>query len=301
MQDFAGIWVPLITPFTEGAVDHGALKRLVDSLIPAGIAGFVVCGSTGEAAALSEAEQLAGLRAVLDASSGLRVIVGVSGVTPGAISSRIAQLHELPLAACLVPPPYYVRPSQQGITDFYVSIADASARPIVLYDIPARTGVRIETATMLALARHPRIVAVKDCAGDLDHTQAIIDDGRLQLLAGDDHRIFATLCQGGAGAIAASAHLRPELFVALQRHILQGELRAARALWQVLWPLTKALFDEPSPGPGPVKAALAQRLSLPGELRAPMTRATPAGAQQVRDALLRIDAAWPDKAVRACP
>jgi 4-hydroxy-tetrahydrodipicolinate synthase len=264
-------------------------------LVPAGVAGFVVCGSTGEAAALNEAEQLAVLRSVLDASGGLPVIMGVSGVTPDALSSRIAQLHELPLAAFLVPPPYYVRPSQQGIADFYTAIADASAHPIVLYDIPVRTGVRIETATMLALASHPRIVAVKDCAGDLDHTQALIDDARLQVLAGDDHRMFVTLCQGGVGAVAASAHLRPELFVALQRHVAQGELRAARALWQVLWPLTKALFDEPSPGP--VKAALAQRLNLSGELRVPMTRATPAGVQQVRDALLRIDAAWPGKAV----
>ena len=123
-----------------------------------------------------------------------------------------------------------------------------------------------------------------------------IDDGRLQLLAGDDHRIFATLCQGGAGAIAASAHLRPELFVALLQHIQHDELRAARALWQVLWPLTQALFDEPSPGP--VKAALAQRLNLPGELRAPMTRATAAGVQRAREALLRIDAVWPGATAR---
>ena len=300
MQDFAGIWVPLITPFTERAIDHGALKRLVHSLVPRGITGFVVCGSTGEAAALSEAEQLAELRSVLDACGGLPVIMGLSGVTPGALSSRMAQLREFPLAAFLVPPPYYVRPSQHGIADFYTAIADASAHPIVLYDIPVRTGVRIETATMLALARHPRIVAMKDCAGDPDHTQALIDDGRLQVLAGDDHRMFATLCQGGVGAVAASAHLRPELFVALQRHIQEGELRAARALWKLLWPLTKALFDEPNPGP--VKAALAQRLNLPGDLRAPMTRATPAGAQQVREALLRIDVAWPDQERgRGCP
>jgi 4-hydroxy-tetrahydrodipicolinate synthase len=126
-----------------------------------------------------------------------------------------------------------------------------------------------------------------DCGGDADHTQAIINDGRLQMLAGDDQRIFATLCQGGVGAVAASAHLRPELFVAPHRHIRGNDLRGARALWQALWPLTRALFDEPNPAP--VKAALAKRDDMPDELRAPMTRATPAGLQRVLCALQRVE------------
>lgn len=292
MQDFAGIWVPLITPFDhEGAVDHAGLKRLVRDLVKAGVAGLVVCGSTGEAAALDEAEQLAVLRTVIDAGGGLPVVMGVSGVTPAAVKARIARCADLPLAAFLVPPPAYVKPSQQGIAEFFESVADASPWPLILYDIPSRTGVRIETATMLALAAHPGINAVKDCAADTDHTQAVINDGRLQLLAGDDHRMFATMCQGGVGAIAASAHLRPELFVELQRLIQRGDLHAARPLWQALWPLTTALFDEPSPGP--LKAALARRMGLQNELRAPMTRATPAAAQRVMEVLRRIDAVLP--------
>jgi 4-hydroxy-tetrahydrodipicolinate synthase len=180
-----------------------------------------------------------------------------------------------------------VRPSQQGIADFFATVADASPLPIALYDIPARTGVRIHTATMLALASHPRIRAVKDCAGDLDHTQAVINDGRLQLLAGDDHRLFTTMCQGGAGAIAASAHLRPELFVQLHRHIARGELHEAQRLWTVLWPLTVALFDDPNPAP--VKAALSALHGLSDELRAPMTRATGETARKVSELLARID------------
>ena len=291
MQDFAGIWVPLITPFDSGAVDHAGLRRLVQTLAAAGVAGLVVCGSTGEAAALDDAEQRAVLRTVIDAGAGLPVLMGVSGVTPGSVSARLARYGEFALAGFLVPPPYYVKPSQQGITDYFSTLADVSPFPLVLYDIPARTGVRIETATMLALAAHPRIVAVKDCGGDPDHTQAVIDDGRLLLLAGDDHRIFTTLCQGGAGAIAASAHLRPELFVALHRHLQRSELEAARRLWRTLWPLTRALFAEPSPGP--LKAALARRLDLRNELRAPMTRATEGAQQRVMTLLQAIDACRP--------
>jgi 4-hydroxy-tetrahydrodipicolinate synthase len=219
------------------------------------------------------------------------VILGVSGVTPSSVAARLARFVDCSLAGFLVPPPYYVKPSQQGIEDFYLAIADTAARPLVLYDIPARTGVRIETATMLSLARDPRILAVKDCSGDLDHAQAIVNDGRLQLLAGDDHRMFSTMCQGGAGAIAASAHVRPDLFAALHRHIQASELRVAANLWRSLWPLTKVLFDEPSPGP--VKAALARRLTLSDELRAPMSRASTDCAQRVMDTIRRIDLAWP--------
>lgn len=291
MQDFSGIWVPLITPFTDGAIDHAGLRRLVDTLATSGIAGLVVCGSTGEAAALDESEQAAVLRTVLDACRGLPVIVGVSGVTPGSVAARLARLAEFSLAGFLIPPPCYVRPSQRGIEDFYTAIADASATPLVLYDIPARTGVRIETATMLSLAAHPRIRAVKDCSGDPDHAQAIVGDGRLQLLAGDDHRMFSTMCQGGVGAIAASAHVRPELFVALHRHIDANDLHAAARLWRSLWPLTKVLFDEPSPGP--VKAALAHRLGLRDELRAPMSCASAACTRRVVDTIHGIDGRWP--------
>jgi 4-hydroxy-tetrahydrodipicolinate synthase len=280
MQGFEGIWIPLVTPFAgecaeRGAerVDHGALRRLVGHLAAHGVAGFVACGSTGEAGALDEAEQHAVLRTAVDAAAGLPVVMGVSAVTPREAIAAMRRCEGVPVAGFLVTAPPYVRPSQQGVQDFFLAVADAAPAPLVLYDIPARTGVRIETATMLALAAHPAIVAVKDCSGDADHVEAILADGRLQLLAGDDHRMFTTLCAGGSGAIAASAHLRPDLFVALHRLLAAGALHEARALWRALWPLTKALFDEPNPAP--VKAALATALALPGVLRAPMT---PAGA-----------------------
>jgi len=291
MHRFEGIWIPLVTPFAADRVDHAALRRLVAPLVRAQVAGFVVCGSTGEAGALEGEEPVDVLRSVVDAAGGLPVVMGVSAVTPREAIGQMRRCAGVPLAGFLVTAPPYVRPSQRGVHDFFVAVADAAPAPLVLYDIPARTGVRIETATMLALAAHANIAAVKDCSGDADHVEALLADGRLQVLAGDDHRMFATLCAGGVGAVAASAHLRPDLFVALQRQIAAGALHEARATWRLLWPLTKALFDEPNPAP--VKAALAAAGQLEDGLRAPMAAASAANRAQVQALLASINATRP--------
>ncbi len=214
--------------------------------------------------------------------------MGVTGTSAAQVLARMADWRDLALAGVLVTPPHYVRPSQQGLLNHFTAVADASPVPLVIYDIPARTGVRVETATLLALAAHANILAVKDCSGDADHAQTIIHDARLAVLAGDDHRMFHTLCMGGAGAIAASAHVRADLFVALHRCFQANDLVAARRLWRQLWPLTQALFAEPNPAP--VKAALAASLGLEATLREPMTPPSPALTQrlaQVVEALPR--------------
>lgn len=279
-----GIWVPLITPFAaDGAVDHEGLSRLTHALAPTGIAGFVVCGSTGEAGTLSDAEQQAVLDTVLAAAGGLPVLMGLAGVATSAVRERLLRLAERPVCGFLVSAPSYVKPSQEGIAAHFLALAEASPRPVLLYDIPGRTGVRIETATMLQLASHPNIVGVKDCSGDLDHLQALLSDGRLAVLCGDDHRILASLALGAAGAIAASAHLQPQRFVELQRCVDEGRLPEAQALWRRLWPLTTALFTEPNPGP--VKAALAPLHRLADGLRPPMTPASAAARARVAAAV----------------
>jgi 4-hydroxy-tetrahydrodipicolinate synthase len=149
----------------------------------------------------------------------------------------------------------------------------------VLYDIPYRTGVRLELDTLLTLAAHPRIQAVKDCAGSLDTTLALIRDGRLQVLAGEDVSIFNTVCLGGSGAIAASAHLRPARFVALDRALTAGRLDEGRRIFHELVPLIQAAFAEPNPAP--VKALLAARGLIRNELRMPMTPASDALAARL--------------------
>ncbi|MEA3130429.1 MAG: 4-hydroxy-tetrahydrodipicolinate synthase [Paraburkholderia sp.] len=204
----------------------------------------------------------------------------MSGNHTASMRERIEQLNALPTAGVLMAAPYYIRPSQAGIVGHFTALADASDKPVVLYDIPYRTGVRLELDTLLTLAAHPRIQAVKDCAGSLDTTLALIRDGRLQVLAGEDINIFNTLCLGGSGAIAASAHVRPEQFVALYRALSAGRLDEGRRIFQELAPLIQALFTEPNPAP--VKALLAALGLIRDELRMPMTRAGGALVERLR-------------------
>ncbi|MEO5736195.1 MAG: 4-hydroxy-tetrahydrodipicolinate synthase [Variovorax sp.] len=271
--DLAGLWVPLVTPFdADDAVDHDALAGLTRRLAAAGVTGTVVCGSTGEATALDEHEQLAALATVAAAAPALPRIMGLSGYHLGQTLAWVQRLNREALAALLMPAPHYIRPSQQGLIDWFTTIADASAAPLVLYDIPYRTGATLTRETLLTLAAHLNIVAIKDCGGDSAKTRALIADGRLQVLAGEDAQLFGTVAEGGAGAIAASAHLRTEDFVRVVRWLREGRLDEARALWQPLVPLIELLFAEPNPGP--LKAALALEGLMGDTLRSPMTAAT---------------------------
>ncbi|MGF6542788.1 4-hydroxy-tetrahydrodipicolinate synthase [Paraburkholderia youngii] len=288
MSDFSGIWIPLITPFADGAVDHAALRALVRRYADAGVAGLVALGTTGEPATLDAAEQDAVLATILDAAQAdadaadatdaqrrpLPVLVGVSGNHTASMLARIEQLNPLPIAGVLIAAPYYTRPAQDGIVAHFSALADASAHPVVLYDIPQRTGVRLELDTLLTLAAHPRIQAIKDCAGSLDTTLALIRDGRLQVLAGNDIEVFSTVCAGGSGAIAASAHWRPERFVALYRALTEGKLDEGRRIFHGLVPQIQLAFAEPNPAP--MKALLAAMGWVRNELRLPMTRASAA-------------------------
>ena len=155
---------------------------------------------------------------------------------------------------------------------WFEDIADASAKPLILYDIPYRTGVEITLPTLRRLALHPNIQAIKDCGGDAAKTQHLIADGRLQVLAGEDLQIFGTVAAGGSGAIAASAHLRTADFAQVIRLLQSGQVDAARRLWAPLVSLASALFAEPNPAC--VKNALAQMGLMEDCLRSPMQKAS---------------------------
>lgn len=283
MQQLSGIWVPVITPFAaDGRVDHERLAALVKSLVADGIHGLVACGTTGEAATLDEAEQADVLRTVLQAAGGRKVLMGVSGIAPREVAAACRRFGEQPVAGFLVPPPSYVRPSQQGIVEFYREVAAAAPSAIVVYDIPYRTGTEMSLATLRSIAAIPGVRGLKDCGGDARKTQALIADGRLAVLSGEDHNIFTTLCQGGQGAIAASAHLHPRGFVEMYDAVQAGDLPRARRLHHALAPMVAALFAEPNPGP--LKAQLAALGRIGPALRAPMTVASAPVAAALREA-----------------
>jgi 4-hydroxy-tetrahydrodipicolinate synthase len=290
MSVFSGIWVPLVTPFDAGSIDFVALRRLAAHLLDAGVAGLVVCGSTGEAAALSKAEQLAVLDALLEVVPGRQLVMGLAGCNLDDVLSMQHEVQRRPVAGLLVPAPYYIRPSQAGLLAWFDAIADAAEVPLILYDIPYRTGSRIDLATLREIARHPRVVAIKDCGGNPETTQALLADGVLDVLAGEDAQLFSTLSLGGSGAIAASAHNQPQHFVRLAECIAVGDIAAAQAIFQRLLPLIQLSFAEANPAP--VKSLLALQGLIDDELRAPMQRSSAELVVRLRELLAVDQAAW---------
>ncbi|MBD8091937.1 4-hydroxy-tetrahydrodipicolinate synthase [Pseudomonas fluorescens] len=283
MSSFQGIWVPVVTPFQDGAIDFIGLHRLVSRLLEKHVAGIMLCTTTGEAASLSRQEQLAVLDAVLQWVPAQRVVMGLAGNNQIELLHFQSEIFQRPVAGLLVPAPSYIRPSQAGLEAFFRTVADASSVPIVLYDIPYRTGVTFEQATLLNIVKHPRIAAIKDCGGNLATTLALIASGEVDVLCGEDIQIFNALCLGASGAIAASAHVRTEAFVALCQQVRDNQLAEARATFFTLLPLINTLFMEPNPAP--VKAALALQGLIGSELRAPMQAASARVQQKLAELL----------------
>ncbi len=280
MSSFQGIWVPVVTPFHDGAIDFIGLRRLISHLLEKHVAGIMVCTTTGEAASLSRLEQLAVLDAVLQLMPAHRVVMGLAGNNQIELLQFQAEVLKRPVAGLLVPAPSYIRPSQAGLEAFFRSVADASSVPIILYDIPYRTGVTFEQATLLNIVAHERIVAIKDCGGNLANTLALLASGAVDVLCGEDIQLFNALCLGASGAIAASAHVHTEQFVALWQQVRDHQLTEARATFMGLVPLIDTLFMEPNPAP--VKAALAIEGLIGSELRAPMQQASEAVLARLR-------------------
>lgn len=287
MSSFQGIWVPIVTPFHNGAIDFAGLRRLVSRLLEKGVDGIVVCGTTGEAAALGKHEQLAVLDAVLEQAPPERVVMGLAGNNLTELLQFQSEILKRPLAGLLVPPPYYIRPSQAGLEAFFKTVADASSVPIILYDIPYRTGIAFEQATLLRIVAHERIVAIKDCGGNPANTLALLSSGNVDVLCGEDNQIFGALCLGAKGAIAASAHVHPELFVTLYQQLRDNHLAAGRTTFFQLLPLIHSLFIEPNPAP--VKTALALEGLIRDELRAPMQRSSESTTVRLKEVLAALE------------
>jgi 4-hydroxy-tetrahydrodipicolinate synthase len=278
-----GVWVPIITPFADHPgreVDHAALGRLAKHLQRQGVSGLVVGGTTGEAAALTPQERLDCWHTVAQHAPALPLMLGTGGAS---LADALEDMHlirqyqltqRVRLDALLLAAPSYVRPSQQGLRDWFLVLADAAPAPVVMYDIPYRTGSTLARETLLSLADHPNIIGIKDCGGDLAKTLALLHDGRLQVLAGEDLQVLAHLAHGGKACISASAHLHPQRWVRMVQCMRSNHLDEAQALWRELVPLIETAFSEPNPGP--LKAALAIQGFGSSCVRAPMMDASPA-------------------------
>ena len=253
---FEGVFVPNVTPFKDGEIDEASLRRLVDYIIDAGATGIVPSGTTGECATLSHDEHIKIIEVVAEQVGGrVPVIAGIGTNSTRETLSLVERAEKFELQGYLVVGPYYNRPSQEGIVEHFRAVSEATEVPVLIYNIPARTGRNIEVDTVVELSRIPNIVGIKDASGDINQTMNIIarTDG-FSVLAGEDHLLFNICCLGGHGGILASAHVLPADFLSLCCATKEGDLEEARRLHYRLLPLVRTMFKEPNPAPA--KAAL---------------------------------------------
>lgn len=282
-----GIWVPIVTPFFHGRLDLDAAQRLATDLVNDGIHGLIVCGTTGEAAALDDREQGALLCAVIEAvGARCPVFMGVSGSNTRQIAEKITWLDQCEPDGYLISPPSYVRPSQEGIRQHFLKIASQTELPVVLYNIPARTGVNMTPETIASLADDPQFVAIKESSGDREQLSDIIASRALNVLSGDDAMLLRTLDLGGHGAISAAAHLRPDLYVRIYELMQIGMTGRASTLFGALLPMIHLLFSEPNPAP--LKAVLSMQGRMSEEMRLPMLPMSAEGKKKLAQAFERI-------------
>ncbi|WP_323119680.1 4-hydroxy-tetrahydrodipicolinate synthase [Burkholderia alba] len=285
---FEGIWLPIITPFHQGGVDHAALARLARHYAAEGIAGFIAGATTGEGALLDAAEQEAVYATLRGAAPGRPIVLGLSHSATQAAADRARALAALGPDGLLVTPPTYVRPTQEGIRRHFEAIVEASGLPLLVYNIPYRTGVDVELDTLQALACDPRVVGVKECGGSIDRMMRLVHETPLRIFSGDDNQNFAALCVGAHGTIASSAHLLPAWHVRMHALLRQRELEQARGIAVALQPLVRALFAEPNPAP--VKALLAQQGWCEDRLRLPFMPVSDALRTHLRTLLDTLEA-----------
>jgi 4-hydroxy-tetrahydrodipicolinate synthase len=287
-----GVYLPLITPFaSDGSVALDAVERLAHEYLDAGCRGLVPLGTTGESTSLDADEK----RAVLDVCSRVCVeraahlIVGGGTNNTDATIAGVEALRDLAgvtAAMCVVP--YYVRPSQAGIVGHFTEIAKHSPFPIVIYNIPSRTGRLLEAEPLLELARLPNVAAVKQATPlDVDTMTLLAgapDD--FSVLGGEDTVLFPLVLLGASGTICASAHVCTERFVALIECALAGKVDEGREHHEALAPVTAAGFSEPNPAVFKGVLHAQGRIPTP-DLRLPMTAASPASIERLQQAIER--------------
>ncbi len=273
---FSGSIPALVTPFTsDGAFDEAAFRGLVEWQIAEGSSALVACGTTGEAATLSAEESFSVVRACVEQTKGrVPVIAGAGSNDTCVAGQNLRAAREAGADAALMVPPYYNRPSQEGIYQHFAALARGAELPIILYNVPARTGTDLLPATLVRIvAGFPNVfVGIKDSSGLLvrvSEHRASLGPGFCQL-TGNDEIALAFNAMGGVGCISVTANVAPRLCAGFQAACRAGDYVGALALQDRLFPLHTALFTDASPGP--VKYALSRvRPGLPAALRLPMT------------------------------
>ena len=268
---FEGAATALITPMNENGVDYPALKKLIDWQIEEGIDALVICGTTGEGSTLTDEEHREVLRFSMEVAAGRVPMIAGTGSNDTAYAIDLTKFAcDLGYDGMLVSTPYYNKTTQKGLIAMFTAIADASTKPLILYNVPSRTGISIAPATYAALADHPMISAIKEANGDISaivETVALVGD-KLDLYSGNDDQIVPVMACGGKGVISVLSNVMPKETSAMCRMAKEGDMAGAMELQKKLLPLTKALFCEVNPIP--VKAAMAAMGFCENLLRLPL-------------------------------
>ncbi|MFB9833423.1 4-hydroxy-tetrahydrodipicolinate synthase [Actinoallomurus acaciae] len=288
-----GVHVPLVTPFTKsGTVDVPSLERLAHHVLGQGAAGLVALGTTGEAPMLTGAESRTVIevcRRVGDAyGTPLTVGTGTAGTDESVRQARErAEAADLLLAVV----PYYLRPTDEGVIEHFAAVGAAAGVPLIVYNVPYRTGKTLRAETLLALLAAEHVAGVKHCPGSVDADTLTLLAGGRDVLCGDDAFLYPMLALGAAGGISASGNVAPAALAAVVSAVRAGDAERARTLHCSLLPLVRALFAEPSPTV--IKAVLAERglIAHPG-VRAPLRAPAADSLAAAMDALAALDAGW---------
>jgi 4-hydroxy-tetrahydrodipicolinate synthase len=255
-----GLWLPLVTPFRDGELDEGSLRRLVRHYAGLPVNGLILAATTGESLTLSAEETERLVFAVRDeirlnqhrlAGSAPAICLGLSGSNTSALLDTLDKTATWPIDGYLISCPYYSRPSQRGMFMHFSALADRATRPVMLYNIPYRTGVNLGNEAMLRLAEHPDIVGLKDCSADRDQSLDLLRrrPAGFAVLTGEDAQYYEALVDGADGGILASAHIETETFAQVWKLLVAGDRDGALSRWQTVADLTRLLFAEPSPAP----------------------------------------------------
>ncbi|MDH3646101.1 MAG: 4-hydroxy-tetrahydrodipicolinate synthase [Gammaproteobacteria bacterium] len=270
---FRGSYVALVTPMAlDGRVDTKAYERLLEYHLERGTAGFIIGGTTGESPTLTPTELCELIRLAVHTVDGRVPVIGGCGTNNTATTVALTQqVCEAGAQGCLVVTPYYNKPTQEGLYQHFTVVADAATVPVILYNVPSRTGCDLLPETVARLAEHPRICAVKEATGDVQRTRDILSrcGGQLDVLSGDDSSALELIFAGAVGVISVTANAAPEAMAKMCAAALDGDRERALAIDEDLRDLHQALFIEANPIP--VKYALYRLGLIDAGLRLPMT------------------------------
>ncbi|MFP4067852.1 MAG: 4-hydroxy-tetrahydrodipicolinate synthase [Spirochaetaceae bacterium] len=289
---FQGVYTAMITPFNQDeSLDEGALRALTDFQIEQGISGLVPMGTTGESPTVTHEENLEAVRIVVDQARGrVPVIAGTGSNSTQEAVNMTVRARDIGATASLQVAPYYNKPSQEGFYRHFTTIADKSDLPVLVYNIPGRTGKNIENDTMLRMAEHPKIVGVKEASGSMPQVMDLIarKPQDFVLLSGDDNLALPIIALGGVGIVSVASNLFPKEMQVFSGKATSGDLRGAQEDHYRLLPFFKALFADTNPIP--IKYAMARTGHCREVYRLPLVAPADAVKKLVDDVLRGLGA-----------